>query len=75
MPVILSKNRYINTCQIINRYTAINTVMYVYGCNRKFYNTHAPPHRTNTKVMSDDTKTERHPLILNLQNVSDNTIK
>jgi len=75
MPVILTKNRYINTCQIINRYTAINTVMYEYGCNRKFYNTHVPPHCTNTKGISDDTTIERYPIILKLQNVWDNTIK
>ena len=57
---ILSKKCYINTCRINNSYIVMGILMYVRGCNRKFYNAYITPYCTDTN------KRHEYSLTLNL---------
>jgi hypothetical protein len=60
---------------IINRYIATSVLLYVQGCNRKFYNTYVLSRLNTKRYVSDNTK-KGYPSSLNLlYNMSDNTTK
>lgn len=68
------KKCYNNICPIISRYIATSVLLYVQGCNRKFYNTYVLSCLNIKRYVSYNTTKERYPSSLNLlYNMSDNT--